>query len=922
MPDAARANMSAAKVGAGGSGITGSMLASTFLLAGSQILGVLTAPGPIRGTAADLAFNPGEASDVIPWMCGTVEIVPHLVTYFGYENKKVKNDVAETDIAVTAAIDALAGYIAGGGTLVSSPPTAIYLAVLGGFLGAIAAGLGQLRTASYRHYCGFMYEICHGVIDGISAVKVDDRLSFSGSDSNAGSSILIDDPQAWGGDHVDGGTYWKCDIVPGNYWPLQQPNPHLVDQLGASVPAYQGKALFIIYAPAGFPESGYFAANPGAAPALRPLKLRTHRYPNALGVPEYKKVNTSGNNSDANIAELCYEWYTSSSVGVKKLPTSKFDLDSFRLGAQTHHEDGVGASLQFNTPTDIDSALTTFTSIGDSIVWGGFRSPGSIKYKVIKRDYDIGSIPVFRRGYDGSDPDEYNVLRIGGVSHGAWARTANNFTFRYKDRDNNFIETARPTQDLANYMMQGRVRSLDQNLDGTTSGDQAAFIGTREMRAASYPNDPITIVANRDAYSIEPGDVIKLIDNVDNYTKIVRVAEVLGGTEDTSEIEIVGNEDQYGVGASAYNPYVPSGFTDPVGTAVEVDNSKVIEAPYVLTQEDDAKLLVFAGKPNGAQMNFDTYVSTDAGATYTQEGSRTDFAITGTITESILRLTDAVLDELTFTPTNSFDATRLTSATVDQIAAGRNILYFEDTGEFMAVETITDNGDGTYTLENIWRAVHPFDSVPAPHPAGSRVWFFTYGRVITGSEYAASTATTTKILPRTVSAVLDLADATAINLTTDERALAPNPVRNVEVNGNYLDAEIGALDDVEVTCNETNRLTETLVIDQQATGVEPEDGTTYTVRYYATEDGGNVLLRTETGITAGSGTNAFTLTTAEEAASPNYLGHVSASYRVEIDPVRDGHTGTTFIRERIVRGSFMVINGVQVQINGEDVVAT
>lgn len=900
------------------------MLASTFLLAGSQALGILTAPGPQRGKAADLAYPPGEASDVVPYMCGTVEIVPHFVTYFGYQNKGVANDVAVSDMAISAGVQGAAGYIAGGGTIVSSPPSAIYLALLGGTLGAITAGLGQLRTFSYRHYCGFFYEICHGRIDGISLIKVDERPSFAGTDSNAGSTILVDDPQAWGGDHVDGGTYWLCDIIPGDFWPTQLPNAHLVEMLGASVPSYNGKACFVIRAPtASFPESGYFAANPGAAPALRPIKLRTHRYPSALGVPEYKKVNVSGLLADANIAECCYEWYTSPAFGVKKIPTSKFDLDSFRLGAQTHFDDNLGVSLQFNTPTDVESALDTFTSIGNVIIFGGPRTSGSIRYKVIKKDYSFSSLKVYRRGPDGSDPNLYNVIRVEGISHGAWPRTNNNYTFRFKDRDNNFIETARYTQDLANYMMQsGRVRSLDQNLDGVSNGDQAAFIGTREMRAGSYPNDPITLVVNRDGFDEEPGNVIKYIDNVLNFTKILRVTEVQTGTEFSSEIHLICIEDQYGVGASAYNPYVPPGFTDPVGTAVAAANSKVLEAPYFVTRDNDPRLLVFAAKPEGSQLNFDTYVSTDGGTTYLQEGSQTDFAITGLITESIARLTDAVLLELTFTPTNVFDATRLASATADQIAAGQNVIYFEDTGEFMAVESITNNGDGTYTLENIWRAVHPFDSVPAPHSAGARVWFFTYGNVISGSEYADGTATKTKILPRTVSAVLALADATAINLTTDDRAIAPNPVRNVEVNGNYLDAEIGALDDVEVTCNESNRLTEGLVVDQQAVGVEPEDGTTYTVRYYATEGGGNVLLRTETGITGGSGTNSFTLTTAEEAASPNYLGHVSASYRVEIDPVRDGHTGTTYIRERIVRGSFMVINGVQVQVNGEDVVAT
>lgn len=908
-----------------GGHITGSMLASTFLLAGAQALGILTAPGPKRGTAKDFSYPPGEATDVIPYVIGEVELVPHLVTYFDYDNKEVKNDVAQKEMWTNAGLMAFSTYLAMGGhfgTPTPDPPSAYQGIGLGAVLGAITAKLGELRTWSYRHYCAFFYELCHGPIDGISAIKVSERIVYAGTDSNAGNSILIDDPQAWGGDHVDGGVYALCDIVKGDFWPLQQPNPYTTAQLGSSVPSYSGKACFIIRGPSGFRESGFFAANPGAAPALRPIKFRVHRYPNNLGVPDFKKVNVDGYHADGNPAEACYEWLTSPAFGVKKFPTSKIDLDSFRSGAETHFNEGLGISDQFNTQVDVETALDNFCALSDSLIYGSLRR-GNVKYKPIRRDYSIPSLKLYRRGPDGSDPSLYNVIRREEFTAGSWASTFNNGTFRYKDRDNNFIETARPYQDLANYMIQGKVRSVDQDLTGVSNGTTAALVGTREMRAGTFPRPPLTLVTNRDGFDEEPGNVIQFIDNVDDFTKVLRVAEVQTGTEDSSECHLVCVEDQYGVGASAFNPFVPAGFTDPVGTAVAAANAKVLEAPYFLTRDDDPKLLVFAGKPSGSQINFDTYVSTDGGTTYGQESSRTSFAITGTITEAIERLTDPVLDSLTFTPTNAFDATRLASATEADIGANQNIIYFEDSAEFMAVETITENEDGTYTLENIWRAVHPYDSVPNPHSAGARVWFFTYGKAITGSEYADGTATKTKVLPRTVSAQLQLASASAISVTVGDRALSPNPVRGVSINGESLEAEdIGAATDVDVEFFETNRLTEGLIVKQDEAGTTPEDGTTYTARYYATEGGGNVLLRTETGITASTGTINISLTTAEEAASPNYLGHLAASYRVEIDPVRDGHTGTTYIREKIFRGSAMVINGIPVTIESDDVVVT
>lgn len=533
----------------------GSVTSSTFLLAGSQALGILLEPtGVKRGTFNDFAVNPGEASDTVPYIAGTVETVPHLITYFDFHSKKVKNDAQISQMLINAGLSGLAGYIAGGGSfgLVPDPPTAYIGLAEGTIFGAIVAGLGQLRTASYRYYCGFLYGICHGPIDAITAVKVDERIVSNGG--VAGSSILIDDPSAWGGDHVDGGVYATCDIIPGHFWPQQLPNTYLVTQV-SNAASFSGKAMFLMRGFTGATESGYFAATPQGSPAVRPLKLRVKRLPDNLGVTAYHDIN-----GDANIAECCFEWLTSPVFGVKKLPLSKIDVASFQLGAQTHHTRNLGISVEMNSDVDVESALDKFTDLGGSIIYGGFRS-GTIRYKVIERNYSIPSLPVFRRGPDGSPPEAYNVIRVSGFTPGSWANTANDQAFTYLDRDNNYLKTTRYMQDIANRMLTGRVRSLAQEIDGVSNGATAAFIGTRELRAGAYPRPPLTLVVNRDGYLREPGDVIKYIDNVDNFVKVLRITEVQKlATDNTAEITLNCVEDQYGVGAAAYSPFVPTGF--------------------------------------------------------------------------------------------------------------------------------------------------------------------------------------------------------------------------------------------------------------------------------------------------------------------------------------------------------------------------
>lgn len=535
-----------------------SVLASTLLLAGSQALGIFLAPGPRKGSFSDLRVNPGAANDTVPYIAGTPEITPHLITYFDFARKKVSNDTDNAAMMLNAGVQGLAGYLAGGGHFggaVPDPPSAYIGLAEGTAFGLITGGMGQLRTASYRYYCGFLYGVSHGIVDACTGVMVDDRLVSNGG--NAGDLFLIDDPQAWGGDHVDGGVYALAKLIPGRFWPQQAVDPYLQAQLGADTSSWSGKALFLVYGWTGFPESGHFAAIPQGAPVVRPLRLRIRRLPNNLGVPEFANVN----DGDANLAECIYEWLTSPVFGVKKLTNAQIDLVSFQLAAEKLFNKNLGVTIEMNSATNVETALDTFCELGGMILYGSFNT-GTIKLKVIERDYSIGSLPVFRRGPDGSNPNLYNVIRVERNTPAAWSNTANYWEFDYKDRDNRYQPTTRYVQDLANMLLTGRQRSLQQSIDGVSNGDTATFVGTREMRDGSYPYDHITLITNRDGYLREPGDAIKFIDNVDNYVKILRVGEVQKiAMDDESEIALICAEDPFGVGASAFNPFVPPGFT-------------------------------------------------------------------------------------------------------------------------------------------------------------------------------------------------------------------------------------------------------------------------------------------------------------------------------------------------------------------------
>jgi hypothetical protein len=871
------------------------------LMAGLNALASLTQPGPKRPGKDNVKVNYADAAQVWSYIAGTVKMFPHLIWWGDYSNKKVRNDNAVENISIQSGLGGLGGYVAGGGSFGVSPdPPSAYIGLAqGAALGALAAGLGQLRTASYKHFAGFAYGICHGPIDGIRTIWIDDKECFSGSTSNAGSTVTIDKPKMWGGDHELGGLYAVCDIVRGDFWPTQLVNPYLASQV-PNAPAYSGKALFIWCGQSRSAGSGYFAATPSDSPLVRPMAFEVCRFPSNLGVPEFKQCGSDS--LDANPAEVAYEWITNRVFG-GKLSASRVDLVSFQEAAATHHSEGLGMSLELNREYDVESALDDISAMADVAIHGSLHA-GTIKYKPIRRTYSIADLLVLRHGHDASvtDKTQFNVLEIESHELGTWVGTGNDFKLEYINRSNKYQVEKQPAFDTANRIIQGRQVTINKSFRGVGHPSTAALVATREMRAASFPRPTMVIYVNREAgwdededRYIEPGDVRKLISHKYGWTKILRILEVGIGKEDDSRIRLTCVEDLFGVGAAAFSNSGSGGFTYPLDP-VAISSYVVQDAPYFLTKDDDPKVLVLAEKPNNAQIKYDVKVSTDSGVTYVEEASDADFAIKGTITESVARLTANKLTSLTFTPANSLEAANLETATATEISENfENLIYWADTGEWGAVETVTDNGDGTFTLGNVWRAVGPFDSVPTPHLAGATVWFFSSRRALT-LEHAAASSLRLKLISNALGSDFSESSASAISHTTGTRAIKPVPVRGVTIGGSYSLVEIGSGDDVVAAWAETNRLTEGAVVTQTDAGVEPEDGTTYTVRFYSIE-GATKLLRTESGIAASTGTQTATMTTAEEAASPNYLGYLTVKGRVEIDVVRDGHTSTTYIRE-------------------------
>lgn len=519
---------------------TRSTTTSVALLAGSQALGILTTPGPKKGSFDEAFAN--EASEVkpCPKSYGTNRIKPNLRWYGDQEAIKVKNDGLFLSVLEEAGVDALLGYAAGGGTfgIAPTPPSAYLGLIEGGAAGMLLAGLSSIRAYSWRYSSGWAYNFGWGPIDAVTELLWDEHIAYTGAD-NAGSTITINDPNAWGGVHVDGGLYFVADIIAGDLWPIQQPNPYLKSILGGHVPAFDGKAGIVLRGHTGAEDSGYFAAGVQGNPLVRPFSATILSLPNLLGVPEFKAINSG---KDANIIEVIYDWSTARARGYGyggKLAPEKFNLTNLRAGAETIFNEGLGYSAELTDNQKVGDHLDDMLQFASAAVFENPRT-GEIKINLIRRDYSIPSLKVF---------DETNITSVKGFSQDSNSTTPNEVHVLFTDRDNNYKPRDIPAQNDATQLMADNTLSRTVNFPGIGCQPTAKIIAGREL-SASFPRPPVTLeVKGLSADDVEYGEVV--VWRYPKYRIEQRILRVFGIEQSSTEsnaVELTCAEDVFGTG--------------------------------------------------------------------------------------------------------------------------------------------------------------------------------------------------------------------------------------------------------------------------------------------------------------------------------------------------------------------------------------
>jgi hypothetical protein len=519
-----------------------STLANTAILAGIQALGILTAPGVERGSFEGFSVNTASESD--PWrlLAGTNRITPSLIWYGDKAVERVRNGDFIKQAALNGGLGGLAGYAAGGGNFgfAPDPPSAIIGLAEGTGFGIMNAGLSALRTFSWRYHMGRAYSIGHGRLHAITEILDGDTVVATGEAANVGGTLVINKPELYGGDHKEGGFVFIADIIPGERWPIQQPNPYLVSQLG-NIPALDGKSAIVLRGPSGGTvddlPSGYFFAGFQGAPPIKPFSITTQQFYNLLGVPQFSTIR----DKDANPVEFLYDWMTARTRGFGygcDVPLEDFDYDNWRTCAEIVFDEGLGYSA------DHKNNISRWQMCEDLCSFIGcfiYEHPvtGLITMKLVRPDYDVEDLPVF---------DASNIESVEGYDPAVYSECPNEIRITYIDRDNNHKERTSITQNDAVRRLIGDVIPKSIDYPGIGCKETAGIISAREL-ASSFPRSPLKLNVIDDAQGVKIGDAI--VWSYPKYRVQQMVLRVLGVKESdtqTNKVTLNCSIDVYGRG--------------------------------------------------------------------------------------------------------------------------------------------------------------------------------------------------------------------------------------------------------------------------------------------------------------------------------------------------------------------------------------
>lgn len=465
-------------------------------------------------------------------------------------------------------------------------------------------------TVGYKYHMTIHFALCMGSIDELQEIRIGDRPVWRGKILGSGSAY-IEQLNIFGGHKRQGGVCGFADVMAGESFAV--PHPTLVRSIAdmleqepeeTDVPAYKGFTSVFFRCKdvqSDFTQTPWLVADDGV--------LDTYRKPGSLGVLDqnilktntfygaqdrkrrgfywsamnpYLKIPTfkvrrrfrswynerADIGNDANPIHIIYECLTNVEWGLG-YPPSDINDTNFRLAADTTFNENFGLSLIWDKQVSVEEFIGLILDhIDGNLVES--RSTGQWEMRLVRDDYDISSLPLF---------DESNS-KLENFNRKTLSDTVNEVVVSYTLPESGDSDTT-TAQDIANFVNQGRINSQKIDYPGITSSSLASKVAQRDLQVLSKALSSVTILANRDAYNLYPGDPIRFNwDNLGFDGVVFRVTKVSLGNIDTNQIRVEAVEDSFGLPSEAYTNDSLSHWVSPQSVAEVVSDYVIFPISY------------------------------------------------------------------------------------------------------------------------------------------------------------------------------------------------------------------------------------------------------------------------------------------------------------------------------------------------------
>lgn len=667
---------------------------------------------------------------------------------------------------------------------------------------------GGSVVIGYKYFLGMHLVLCHGPVDFVGPIYAGER-QFAGGRGSSG-IINANAENLFGGEKKEGGIVGKIDVMFGE--DTQGENVYLRTQM-FRVPGYRSVVSLVA-------NKCYVCA---MSPYPKPWAAQVTRIPGKDWYPETATINPVGNASSANGAHIIRETIMNTDWGLG-YPFTAIDDTSFRAAALTLYTEGLGLSLILAGQGSVEEFLQQILRHINGVLYVD-RYTGKFVLKLTRDDYVIANLPVF---------DISNIKELVSFQRPTYGEMINEVVIVYRPRGS-FSDSAITAQDLASVQAQGGVVSQTMQYPGIDSSANAGMVAMRELKQNSTPLAKARIIANREAWSLNPGDVFKLSWAPKGINQLIlRAMSIDYGGVLNGMIEINAVEDIFGVPDSSYITPQDSIWTEPIDDPVPVPESKLLEVSYwdlVITlspadfdyvEDTDCFLSYQARVPSIASPNFGLWTK-PAGATAFTRVSQGPYAPTALLAQDLGKTQETGI--LISTSTFILETVELGT-------------YGYIDNEIVRIDAI-DPIAGTMSIGR-----GCLDSVPAAHVNTTRIWFIESNGAVDPNTYVPAEILEARATTITGIGELDVNAATTQSITFAGRHFKPYPPGQYRFNSVYYPvAIVGAL---VLAWVHRDRTIQTVrpIIDHFDGTIGPEVGTTYTMSFFGERDLITTALRT------------------------------------------------------------------------------